>query len=354
MALFKKNGKWGIDYYAGGRRRREIIGPSRKLAETVLKKRLVEIAEGRFLDVKKTPDTTFDEMSDVYLEWSRTNKSPGSYENDLYSIRRFKGYFKGRKLAEITPFLIEGYKRARRQEVSPRTVDIDLSCIKHLFRKAVEWGFAAENPAGAVRLFRPQNARLRYLSEDEIGRLVEACDPYFRPVVITAIHTGMRRGELLGLRWQDIDLQNGLIHINRSKNRQRRDVPMSDTVRRVLALLRESAECEWVFVRCDDPKKPLRDVRYPFAKALARAGIAGFRFHDLRHTAASHLVMKGVDLRTVQEILGHRSLQMTLRYAHLSPGHRRDAVRKMDTIGHFLDTGGDIGNVVDMPISLEK
>jgi integrase len=349
MGVYKRNENWWIDYYVEGRRQRERIGPSKKLAGTVLKKRMVEIAEGKFLDRMKVPTMSFDEMAGKYLEWSQTEKAERSYRNDVFSLKRFREFFAGKKLGEISSFLIEGYKRARRQEVSPRTVDIDLSCLKHLFRKAVEWGFAVENPAAGVKLFRPQNARLRYLSEAEIAALVKACDDYFRPVVVVAIHTGMRRGEILGLKWRDIDLDNGIIHVEKTKNRMRRDVPMSETVRRLLFDLNARARCEWVFARSDDPGRPLRDCRYPFSRAVKGAGIRDFRFHDMRHTAASHMVMKGVDLRTVQEILGHKSFQMTLRYAHLSPEHGREAVKKMDTLGHYMDTGGVLGKVVDLP-----
>lgn len=352
MALFEKNGKWGIDYYVDGRRKREIIGPSKKLAETVLRKRLVEIAEGKFLDVKRFVRISLEDFGDRYLEYSKANKSEGSYRNDQYSVTRFKEFFKGKRIDEITAFMIEGFKQKRSGEVSKRTVDIDLSCMKHMLGKAVEWGFLRENPAAMVKLFRPQNARLRYLSEEEIVRLIEVCDDYFRPLVIVAIHTGMRRGELFNLRWSDVDLANGILHIDKTKNGVRRDVPMSETVRRELEALKAKARCEWAFVRRDDPRKPLRDIRYPFAKALRRAGITGFRFHDCRHTAASWFVMKGMGLETVQEILGHASPLMTRRYAHLSPAHLRRAVKVMDTIGRKLDTGGDLGEVVKLPKSL--
>ncbi len=127
MGVFKKNESWRIDYYVEGRRKREKIGPSKKLAETVLKKRLVEVAEGKFLDIKKVPRITFEEMAKKYLEWSKVNKAQGSYNNDCYSLKRFKAFFDGKRLDEITPFAIEKYKRERLAKVSERTVDIDLS-----------------------------------------------------------------------------------------------------------------------------------------------------------------------------------------------------------------------------------
>ena len=346
MGVFKKQGSWWVDYRVNGRRRREKIGPNKKLAETVLNKRLVEIAEGKYLDVKKVPQISFDKMAGEYIDWSRTNKR--SWTQDTYSVKRLKEYFGGKRLDEIHPLMIEGYKQKRVGKVSKRKVDIELACLKHMFTKAVEWGYAAESPARGVKLFRPNNARMRYLSEDEIGRLLEACDVYFRPVVLVAIHTGMRRSEILGMRWVDMDLVNGIIHVEDSKNNERRDVPMSETVKATLMEMKERAACEWVFVHRSDSTKPLRDIRAPFQRALKRSGITNFRFHDCRHTAASWMVMKGIDLYRVQRILGHRDSRMTQRYAHLAPSYIKEAARVMDTIGHQEDTKEGSGKVVNL------
>jgi len=211
----------------------------------------------------------------------------------------------------------------------------------------IEWGYATDNPVKKVRLFNPNNMRLRYLSEEEIIKLIEACDEYFRPVMVVALYTGMRRNEILNLRWKDIDFSNGIIHVEITKNGKRRDVPMSETVKAELEKLKEKTNTDWVFTQKDCKDKPLRDIRKPFNKALKRAGIVNFRFHDCRHTTASHLVMKGVDLRTVQDILGHSDLRMVLRYSHLSPLHREKAMKVMDTIGHQLDTGDHFGEVIN-------
>ena len=136
-----------------------------------------------------------------------------------------------------------------------------------------------------------------------------------------------------------------------TKNGEQRDVPMNNTVKTALERLRSESQTEWLFTQQNDNRKPLRDVRKPFLRACREAGISDIRFHDLRHTAGSLLVMKGVDISTVQDILGHKDLKMTRRYAHLSPQHKARSVKVLDTIGHQEDTGQDFGKVVDIPKS---
>jgi integrase len=352
MGVYERNGTWSIDYYFEGRRRREKIGLSKKLAVTVLRKRQVAIAEGKYLDRKRQPRTTFDEMTQKYIEWAKVNKR--SWARDVRSFRYMAPFFSGKRLSEVTPFFIEGFKRKRAEQVSKRTVDIELSLLKHMYTKAMEWGLAVENPARSVKLFRPHNERVRFLGEEEVARLLDACEEYFRSVVTVAVHTGMRVSEILGLRWPDVDFDSGLIRVENTKNGRPRKVPMNETTRGVLLDLKKRSVCEWVFVQKDDRSRSLRDVRKPFKRALARAGITDFRFHDLRHTCASLLVMKGIDLYTVQDILGHRDARMTQRYSHLSPLHRARAVSVLDGIGHCLDTGWNSRSVVNLGIPNEK
>ena len=325
----------------------EAVSENKKEAARVLRKRETEAFEGRFFDKRKKPKTSFDELAAQYLSWSRVNKK--SWTQDEYSIKRLKEHFGGMRLTDIHPLLIEGFKQKRVKQVSKRKVDIELACLKHMFTKALEWGLAQESPARMVRLFRPNNARMRYLDVTEMEKLLGACDDYFRPVVLVAIHSGMRRSEILGLRWADVDMSNGIIHVEDSKNGTRRDVPMSETVKATLMEMKERVECEWVFVHRSDSTKPLRDIRAPFQRALKRAGIENFRFHDCRHTAASWMAMKGIDLYRIQRILGHKDSRMTQRYAHLSPSYLKEAAKVMDEVlGSPLGTGRGSGKVVNL------
>jgi integrase len=161
----------------------------------------------------------------------------------------------------------------------------------------------------------------------------------------------MRRGEILGLKWEDIDFRNGVITLLDTKNGEKREVPMNDTLIETLRSIRRHPSSPYVF--CDQEGKRFCRARGSFNTALRRAGIENFRFHDLRHTLGSNLVMQGVELNTVREILGHKSIDMTLRYAHLSPAHKTKAVRVMDSLLR-MDTNVDTKGIKPVGLSQKK
>lgn len=328
MGIYKRKDIWYIDYYANHRRIREKIGASKKLAENTLKKREVEIAEGKHLDVKKDSKTTFDELAKDFLKiHSKVNKKALAYKRDLGLIKNLSVEFSGKKLSEITSKMVEKYKERRKKEVSPATVNREVACLKCMFNKAIEWKEAADNPVRKVKLFKENNQRVRYLELEEIKTLLDNCPEHFKPIVITALNTGMRRGEILGLKWEAIDLGRGLIYLTDTKNGERREVLINEELRKILTKLKRYKNSPYVFHKKDG--EPYKDVRKLFETALKKSGIIDFRFHDLRHTFASHLVMMGVDLKTIQELMGHKSIEMTLRYSHLSPAHKRSAIERL-------------------------
>lgn len=192
-------------------------------------------------------------------------------------------------------------------------------------QKAVDWGKAKENPVRKVKFFKESKPRTRFLSEEELARLLSVSSPRLQAVITIAVNTGMRKSELQNLKWEDVDFQSGIITLNETKNGETRYIPMNDTVRQSLDSLRQ-ASSEYVFVKHDGTPY---DVKQSFLTALKKANISEIVFHSLRHTFASHLVMSGVDLNTVRELLGHRSMVMTLRYSHLAPQHKQDAVQKL-------------------------
>jgi integrase len=334
MGVYQKGSHYYIDYYISGRRRRECIGPDKRLAETVLKKRKVEIAEGRYMDIKKNEKIKFENFADQYLELHSKINNRSWQKSDLHNIKSIKRHFSGKYLYEITPVMIERFKTERIKEVSPATVNRNLTCLKSMFNKAIQWGKLEENPFRAVKLLKENNKRLRYLEKEEIIRLLARCTKHLRPIVVIALNTGMRKGEILGLKWQDIDFKQGIIYLYNTKNGEKREIPINEMAK--TALIRTLKHPDSPYVFCDKNGNLIRDFRKSFFTALKKSGIINFRFHDLRHTFASQLVMAGVDLNTVRELLGHKSLEMTLRYAHLSPDHKRRAVdvlsKRMDTI----------------------
>ena len=326
MAVFKKGNQWYIDYYVEGRRRREKIGPSKKLAETVLAKRKVEIAEGRFLDIWKQPKVRFEDFAAEYLEFSKNNKR--SWTRDRVSIKNLRVAFGGKCLSDIAPLMVEHYKAKRKSEVAPASVNRELACLKHMFTKAIEWGMATESPAKKVKLLRENNTRLRYLTPEEAKRLIGAAGLHLKPILIVALNTGMRKGEILSLKWEDIHWKRGVILLTDTKNGQWREIPMNGILTETLKNMMKQSNSPYVFPSWTG--KPFTEVRKSFDSALRAAGIENFRFHDCRHTFASHLVMAGVDLTTVKELLGHKCIAMTMRYAHLSALHKKQAVEKLE------------------------
>jgi len=319
-----------IDFYNNGKRIREKIGTSKKLAETTLRKRKVEIAEGRYLDKKKEVRIRFKDFAGEYQKWSEVNNK--SFEKGKkWMIRRLVKYFGEELLSKITSWRVEKYKGMRKQEIVERnykrkpegkplslaTVNRELTCLKHMFNKAVEWGKAEKNPVWKVKFFKETHGRLRYLLPEEIISLIDCCPSHLKPIVITAVCTGLRKGEIANIKWSDIDFRNRIIYIENTKNGEKREVSMNDLLTETLKSITRNDTSPYVF--CDKEGKPYYDFRKSFATALKKAGIKDFRFHDLRHTFASNLVMKGIDLATVRELLGHKSIEMTLRYSHLSP-----------------------------------
>ena len=271
-------------------------------------------------------------------------------------MENFRGHFgEHTLLANIKYLDLETYRNHLRQKPAKgrmRTdaaVNRELSCRRHLFNKAVEWEMTETSPFSRGRRlhFKENNKRLRFLSEEEIPRLLAECPKHIRRIVECAIHTGMRRGEILPLKWDQI--RNGQIYLHKTKTDEARQVPINPDVDRLFKEIKREQELrsEYVFTfwngehnlkgerpvrsRRSTPVSPkaIASIKTAFNAACRRAGIEDFRFHDLRHTFASHMVMRGASLKEVQEILGHHSLTMTTRYAYLSQEHKKQAVNPL-------------------------
>jgi len=254
--------------------------------------------------------------------------------------RYWKEAFRGRTLGQITPADIESYVARRVRNAAPATVNRELAFLKRIYNDAIANRRAEANPVRAVRMFKENNARVRFLAEEEVTQLQAAMSEDSWSLVALALHTGLRQAEQFNLRCEHVDFGTGLITIPRSKHGEVRRVPMNDTVRGILLHLPSRAKSALVFPSRTGrtPMKADNFVLRAFKPALHRAGIANFRWHDLRHTFASRLVMKGVDLRTVQELMGHKTITMTLRYSHLSPQHQLEAVQRLNPTGTRTDT----------------
>jgi integrase len=361
MGVFRRQGNWWIDFYHQGKRVRRKVGPSKRVAEMALADIQVKKSKNDFLGVCDPERILFKDFAVEYLEYSKANKARSSYERDVTTIQRHLVPLWGDlDLARITTKMVEEYKMQRLESVMPSTLNRELNTVKNMLSKAVEWGYLRESPAKATKWIKTSRGAVRFLSREEADRFLEACKEsqnlHFHAIILLALNTGMRRGEILRLRWEDVDFRRSRIQVvsreeGHTKNYESRTVPMNDLV--TAALRKQPRRLDSPYVFCNVDGEPFADVDTSFATALRKSGLPHFRFHDLRHTFASWLVMGGVDIRTVQELLGHKDIRMTMRYAHLAPDHMRRAVAILDSRAvetsasaeeildsHYLDTEG--------------
>ena len=332
MATIRKRGKYyQLDYYAHGKRVRESA-KTKKEAIGRLGTTTGEIRQGTYADRRSLRKTRMEDLVREYFDKFRGR----SARTERMHLDTIEEYFRGKIVSQISVFDVETFLHVRRdtptikgKSRSAATVNREIGVLKRLINRAIEWNMARVNPVSKVKFLPEPKGRLRFLTRDESKRLLECSPRHLYPVVLTALETGMRRGEIFGMRWENVDLKNSDIFIPHTKNGHSRHVPISDRLRAVLVKLPRRIGTGYVFTgerRIGKPGKPFNDMRPSFEKACMKAGIENFRFHDLRHTAASYLVMAGVPIRTVGEILGHKSMAMTERYAHLSPEHKLKAV----------------------------
>lgn len=344
--IYKRGNIWWCCYKTlSGRMVRESTGHSAYgNAIEYLAKQKADVKAGIAPELKKIENHTFGELVEDYKKWAERQRC---FTSKIFLINQLEDDFRDIPLRYFTTMMLERYqtdrmKQGRRKAKNgkdmiqvgnkPATINRLIATIKHMFTKAVEWDLVEEGVHKRVRkvkLLEENNRRLRYLSQEESKSLVDLCEEHLRPIVITALNAGMRKGEILGLKWENIDLKNNFILLDKTKNGSRREVPINGTLRSTLLSLPRRLDIKYVFY---DPKtgKSYQDIKRSFHSALRKAGIQDFHFHDLRHTFASHLVMAGVDITTVKELLGHKTLTMTLRYAHLAPAHKVNAVEMLD------------------------
>jgi integrase len=327
--VYMRNGQWTINFTMNGKRVRETIGRTRLIAERVLQMRMAEAMENRYFSKRNLGRMPFREFAELYLE--RSVPQMKSARSERIRVLCWVRHFGSRPLGQITHFEILELQRQSRARLRPATTNRNLGRLRRMLNVAVEWNLLEESPMKNLKFLAENNRRHRYLSVPESERLIQACvSPRVRAVVHILLHTGMRLGEALNLRWQDIDFSVGLILIRDSKNGQPRHIPMDAAVVDLLNSYPRHPTSDLVFANAHGGK--FKGIREGFKNARDRAGLVDLRAHDLRHTFASQWVMAGGDLYLLKEILGHKSILMTQRYSHLSPQFTRSAVNLLDKI----------------------
>lgn len=333
--IYKRGDVWWVRYTGlDGRQKRESSHSNKfNDAQLLLADRQQTIGKGEEPEVKKIPNHTFRELAEKYQTWIKGRQKSA----------KTKGYIIGQLLSVFGDIQLKRFNTSMADHLQTDLINKEykassnnkvLNVLKHMFRKATEWEMVSEDVLKRIRKVKPlrdNSRRLRYLSKEECQALINACDPHVKPIVVTALNSGMRRGEVLGLRWDNLDLKHGFILLDITKNGERREIPINKTLEALFldkSLIRR-IDTPYVFYDAVTGK-PYQNVKRSFYTACRRAGIRDFKFHDLRHTFASHLVMGGVDITTVSRLLGHKSLNMTLRYSHLAPSHMKNAVNILD------------------------
>ena len=254
----------------------------------------------------------------------------------LKSLNAFFGI--ERQIREICASDIEGFKAQRRKEVSGATVNRELALLKHMFNLAIDWDlFPGPNPLRKVKFFQEINRGNRVLSLEEEKKLLSFATPYIQDIVVFALNTGLRIGEILSLTWESVDLEKNLLTVFAEKTQKHREIPINAKTRRVLEFWALGRKNEFVFFN-RETGKPFVDLDTGLAQALEKAGIEGITWHRLRHTFTTRLLERGADLATVQQLLGHSTVTVTMRYAHPNLSSKRDAVAKLEGFGDNLVT----------------
>jgi integrase len=350
MSIYKRGSRWCYYIKIKGTRYRGTIPEARtkyqaQQAETRIRN---SIFEGKYETYQS--NKTFRELVEKeFLPWSRENKR--SWRNDFSRIKPLLAFFGSKRLAEISSFLIEKYKISRSKTItergtkrSPTTVNREIQLLSRVLSMAVGNRDLRANPGFEVKKFKGEVRRKRYLLPEEEARLMQALEgrrAHLRLIVMIALNTGMRRGEILRLRRQDIDFHRGEIYVTKTKTDEDRNIPMTNTLSSELTAHCAKLKSDYLF---ENPKtsKPIGDIKNAFVTACEDAGIEDLWFHDLRHTAATRMGERGVDPFTIAEIMGHSDIKMTRSYTHSTANAKHAAVAALERAS--FESGPQMGH----------
>ncbi len=343
----RREGQWQVDIsfrHPDGRIQRvKLNSPvnTRRRAEQYERQVRQSLQDGTFRKEAEPEAPTLDEFKERFLTNSRNDNKPSmlAQKTQILANHLIPAFGK-LNLDQITRAMIEDYKASKVKEGLERgTVNNHLAILNRIFTLAIEDELITRKPK--VKRFKVNDEKPPYLDHDETARFLGNTDPEWLPMVTIALRTGLRSGELRALKWEDVDLVAGNLHVCRTlwnghegspKGGRNRIVPLSDEAIAVLKAHRlKTGFSKRVFCRPDGKDLMHCDIQDVVPRICRKAGLAKrLNWHGLRHTFASHLVMNGVPLRTVQELLGHASINQTLRYSHLAPTHLRSAVQLLD------------------------
>jgi integrase len=282
MALYKRGKIWWISYSVNGRRVQKPMGTKKETARATLENIRYNIRAGRYAETELTP-IPFEDLADKFLVWAKMKKS---YDSIKASASPSREYFKGRMAHTITEHEVETFRAGRKETPTrtktPRTnstCNHELAALKQIFNKGIAWGLLERNPAAKVKPLPESKGRTRFLSIEEAGKLLDAASRHLRPILICALETGMRRGEILSLRWSDVDMKTGMLYIGKTKNGEPRHIPMSNRLRATLAALPRRLRTDHVFTGSIHTRPAAGKRKRPLNQPIGKIGEP---FNDVR------------------------------------------------------------------------
>ena len=327
MSIFKMGSNWYVYItFPDGTRYRKKAGTKRQAQQREHQIK-AQALQGKW-DIFLMEDVRFNILVEKYLRDAEVSKSRSTFVADRSRIdKHLIPVFGKMMVRRITTQKVDEYKAKRVHEgAAPKTVNNELGVLSHMLKKAQDWNLVDKNVVARVEKMKVVINPPRFLSQSEIQRLIEAAEgSHIYALILTGLHTGMRKSELLNMKWSDIDFENQTISVTskddwHTKNYKARTLQLTPVLYQALKDHElEPGSNEYVFTFRG--KAIRQDIRKSWRRVINKAGLHGVTLHTLRRTFASQLVMAGVSLRDVQDLMGHQSFQTTLRYAHLSPDH---------------------------------
>lgn len=333
--MFKRGGVWWTCIrYRGKKIQRSLETTDKKLAQAIEAKVRTEIIEGKYFEKAIGGSKTFRDMMEKFMREHAPNVSNNMQKSYASSLKHLSPYFGERKLLEITVKKISEYKVLRKTEgAKPASVNRELAMLSKAFNLAFkEWEWIKENPVSKVPKEKENNEKDRWLTSDEEKRLLEASPQRLKDIIVFNLHTGLRIDELLSLEWQRVNLLSKTILIQKSKNGKPRTVPLNQDAIDILIEKSKvrSIKNDLVFTSSAGTKIDSDNLRRSLDSALEKVSIKEVTPHTFRHTFATRLAQRGVDIYKIAKLLGHKDIRMTLRYAHHCPDSLRDGVRILE------------------------
>lgn len=332
MSVSKKNEKYYCRFQINGERHHFLCNGAKsmkeaKLIEDGFRYKIQQQQNG--VIPKELEKVTLSKLTKIFLEYSETNKK--SYATDKCRAKVIKKYFgESTLIKDITPKMIEDFKKFLLEEGrSKATVNRYLEQLSTTFNIAVNNNYLLKNPCKLVRKFRLQNHSVRYLTEDEEKRLMAVLPNYLKDIVIVALNTGLRKTNVLELRWEQINFDFNFIEVLENKGNKHIMLPINQNLMDLFNKTPESERVGYLFVN-PNTGKPYTDIKKAWHTVLKEAKIENFRFHDLRHTVGTRLAKANVPVNVIKEILAHSDVKTTMRYVHSTKGAKIDALSKLN------------------------